>query len=39
MEISNSLDKEFIEMVINMLTSLGKIMDKHSENFNRNLEK
>ena len=38
MEISNLPDKEFKEMVIKMLTKLGRRMEEHSENFNKELE-
>ena len=35
MEISNFPDKEFKVMVTKMLTELGRRMDEHSENFNK----
>ena len=38
MEISNLPDKEFKVMIIKMLNELGRRMDKHSENFNEELE-
>ena len=38
MKINNLLDKEFKEMVIKMLTELGRRMDDHSENFNKEIE-
>ena len=37
-KISNFPDKEFKVMVIKMLTSLGRRMDEHSENFNKETE-
>lgn len=37
-EISNIADKEFKVMVINMLTKLGRRMDGHSKNFNKEIE-
>ena len=38
-EITDLPDKEFKELVIRMLTELGKRRDEHSENFNKELEK
>ena len=38
MEISNLPDKELKVMVIKMLTELGRRMEEHSENFNKELE-
>ena len=37
MEISNLPDKVFKEMVIKMLTELGRRMEKHIYNFNKEL--
>ena len=37
-QINNLPDKEFKALVIRMLTELGKRIDKHSENFNQELE-
>ena len=37
-EINNLLDKEFKALVRRMLTELGKRLDKHNENFNKELE-
>ena len=34
----NNLDKEFNVMVIKMLTELRRRMDKHSENFKKEIE-
>ena len=39
MEIGNLFDKEFKVMVIKMFTRLGKRVNKHSENFNIEIEK
>ena len=36
-EISNLPDKEFKALVIKMLTELGKRIDEHNENFNKEL--
>ena len=38
-EISNLSDKEFIVIVIKMLTELGKRMDELGENVNKETEK
>ena len=38
MEISNLPDKEFKVMVIKMVTELGRRVDEHSENFNKERE-
>ena len=38
MEISKLPDKEFKIMVIKMLTRLGRRMDEHNENFNKEAE-
>ena len=38
MEINNLPDKEFKVIVINMLPELWRKMEKHSENFNKDLE-
>ena len=38
MERSNLPDKEFKVMVIKLLIILGKRIDEHSENFNRDLK-
>ena len=38
MEISNLPNKEFQEMVLIMLTELGKRIEEHSENFNKDLK-
>ena len=38
MEISNLPDKEFKIMVIKMLIELGRIMDEHSENFDKEIK-
>ena len=35
MELSNLPDKELKVMVTKMLTELGRRMDEHSENFNK----
>lgn len=35
MEMNNLPDKEFKEMVMKMLTKLGRRIDEHSENFNK----
>ena len=37
-QINNLLDKEFKALIIWMLTELGKRIDEHSENFNKELE-
>ena len=37
-EIKNLPDKGFKTLVIRMLTELGKRIDEHSENFNKELE-
>ena len=37
-EISNLPNKEFKIMIIKMFTKLGRKMDEHSENFNKELE-
>lgn len=37
-EMSNLHDKDFKVMVLKVLTKPGKRMDKHSENFNREIE-
>ena len=37
MEISNLPDKEFKVMVIKKLAELGRRMDEHSENFNKEM--
>ena len=37
-EINNLPDKEFKALIIRMLTELGKIMDEHNENLNKELE-
>ena len=37
-EISSLTDKEFKEIVINMLTKLGRRMAESSGNFNRDIE-
>ena len=37
-EINTLQDKEFKVLVIRMLTKLGKRIDEHSENFNKELE-
>ena len=37
-EINNLPDEDFKALIIRMLTELGKIIDKHSENFNKELE-
>ena len=37
-EINNLPDKEFKALVLRMLTELGKRIDKHSENLNKELE-
>ena len=34
-QISNLQEKEFKVVVLNMLIELGRRMDEHSENFNR----
>lgn len=39
MKMSNSPNKEFKVMVVKMLTKLERRMDKHSENFNEEIEK
>ena len=38
MEISTLFHKEFKVRFINILTKLGRRMDKHSENFNNKIE-
>lgn len=38
MEISNLSDKEFKVMVKKMLTELGRRIDEHNENFNKEME-
>ena len=38
MDIGNLPEKEFKALVIRMLTELGKRIDEHSENFNKELE-
>ena len=38
MERNNLPNKEFKEIVIKMLTEIGKRIEKHSENFNKELE-
>ena len=38
MKIINLPDKEFKEMVIKMLVKLRRRREKHSENFNKELE-
>ena len=38
MKISNLPDKEFKEMVIRILSKLGRRMQELSENFNKDLE-
>ena len=38
MEISNLPNKEFQAMVLIMLTELGKRIEEHSENFNKDLK-
>ena len=38
MEIRNLPDKEFKVIFIKMLTELGRRMDEHSENFNKDIE-
>ena len=38
MEINNLVDKEFKVMVIKKLAELGRRMDEHSENFNKEME-
>ena len=35
---NNLPDKEFKALIIRMLTDLGKIMDEHNENLNKELE-
>ena len=35
---NNLPDKEFKALIIGMLTELGKIMDEHNENLNKELE-
>ena len=35
---NNLPDKEFKALIIRMLTELGKIMDEHNENLNKELE-
>ena len=37
-ETNNLPDKEFEALVIRLLTKLGKRLDEHSENFNKELE-
>ena len=37
-EINNLPDKECKALVLRMLTELGKSIDEHSENFNKELE-
>ena len=37
MEINNLVDKEFKVMVIKKLAELGRRMDEHSENFNKEM--
>ena len=37
-EINNSPDKELKALAIKILTELGKRIDEHSENFNKELE-
>ena len=37
-ETNNLPDKQFKELVIKMLTELGKRIDEHSENFNKEIE-
>ena len=37
-EINNLSGKKFKEFVIRMLNELGKIVNEHSENFNKELE-
>lgn len=36
-EISNLLEKEFKVIIVKMLKQLGKRMDEHHENFNKEL--
>ena len=38
MEINNLVDKGFKVMVIKKLAELGRRMDEHSENFNKEME-
>lgn len=38
MQISNLPDKEFKVMVIKILTELGRAMDEHNENLNKERE-
>ena len=38
MEVSNLPDKDFKVMVIKMLIELGRRIDEHSENFNKEME-
>ena len=37
-KLSNLLDKVFKALVLRILTELGKRIDEHSENFNKELE-
>ena len=37
-ELNNLPDKEFKALVIRMLTELGKTIDEHSKNYNKELE-
>ena len=37
-QISNLQEKKFKDLVIGMLTDIGKRIDEHSDNFNRELQ-